>query len=300
MGTKAGLILDRMRKEFCISDTVIDHSHVEECMLEKIEQNFMNRRPQLEDIEDEIQKLFRNQKRQGELKRIHSYHSRIKESDHLIEKIIRKTSTVDKSGNKVNPGEYSQLDESNYYMLITDLIGVRILVRYRKDWRFVHDFLEKEFLKAKGGYLEKGQYLERYSKIGNNVMAEKPIAYKYVGDDTIFDGSKIHITAKDGYRSVHYLIRKNDYYVELQVRTLFQEAWGEVDHMARYPYKSEDPSLKMFSRVFSRVSGFADELGDEFFEAGNNMASIQPTINPPLKTTEKPVKRHSLFSKDSL
>jgi ppGpp synthetase/RelA/SpoT-type nucleotidyltranferase len=166
-------------------------------------------------------------------------------------------------------------------MLITDLIGVRILVRYRKDWEFVHDFLVKEFPKASGGYLQKGQYIDRYSKLSSHIMAEEPVAYMYIGDGTIFDGSKVRITAKEGYRSVHYLVYEKGYYVELQVRTLFQEAWGEVDHDARYPYKTDDPSLKMFSKVFSRVSGFADELGDEFFEAGNTPNPVVPMVQQP-------------------
>lgn len=44
---------------------------------------------------------------------------------------------------------------------------------------------------------------------------------------------EIEIHATKAYRSVHYLIRDEKIYscVEVQVRTLFEKAWGEIDHV---------------------------------------------------------------------
>ena len=73
------------------------------------------------------------------------------------------------------------------------------------------------------------------------------------------------IKIKDvGYRSIHYPVTfeigKEKFFVEVQVRTLFEEAWGEVDHHVRYPYLQDNPRLKGYFKLCATVSGFADEL----------------------------------------
>jgi putative GTP pyrophosphokinase len=41
---------------------------------------------------------------------------------------------------------------------------------------------------------------------------------------------------------VHYVVRtqakKQRYFVEIQLRTLFEEGWSEIDHAVRYPEES--------------------------------------------------------------
>lgn len=40
------------------------------------------------------------------------------------------------------------------------------------------------------------------------------------------------------YRSIHYIIEtkpaKKTYFAEIQVRTIFEEGWSEIDHTVRY------------------------------------------------------------------
>lgn len=60
------------------------------------------------------------------------------------------------------------------------------------------------------------------------------------------DGSRKLKTSSPNYlaecimrlQSVHYLIRDKEsgLCIEVQVRTLFEEAWSEIDHKLRYPY----------------------------------------------------------------
>jgi len=47
---------------------------------------------------------------------------------------------------------------------------------------------------------------------------------------------------------------------EIQVRTLFEEAWSEIDHTVRYPYFSDDEILKTYSLMLNRLAGSADEI----------------------------------------
>lgn len=68
-----------------------------------------------------------------------------------------------------------------------------------------------------------------------------------------------------GYRSIHYLVRsqpaKQEYIAEIQVRTIFEEGWSEIDHQIRYPYDIENSILGQFLVMFNRLAGSADEMG---------------------------------------
>ena len=74
------------------------------------------------------------------------------------------------------------------------------------------------------------------------------------------------IVRDHGYRSVHYLIgvsvtKKDEILVEIQVRTVFEEAWSEIDHLMRYPYDVDNPVITEYLAIFNRIVGSADEMG---------------------------------------
>jgi hypothetical protein len=48
---------------------------------------------------------------------------------------------------------------------------------------------------------------------------------------------------------------------ELQVRTVFEEGWSEIDHQVRYPVVTNAPLLEQFVTIFNRLAGTADEMG---------------------------------------
>ena len=48
---------------------------------------------------------------------------------------------------------------------------------------------------------------------------------------------------------------------EVQVRTIFEEGWSEIDHNIRYPNHSDDKIISQFLVVFNRLAGSADEMG---------------------------------------
>ncbi|MDH4033054.1 MAG: hypothetical protein OEV80_04560, partial [candidate division Zixibacteria bacterium] len=70
--------------------------------------------------------------------------------------------------------------------------------------------------------------------------------------------------AEHGYRSVHYLVNqpmgKSNYQVEIQVRTLFEEAWAECDHAIRYPELADHDLLSEFMGKMALFAGLSDEL----------------------------------------
>ena len=48
---------------------------------------------------------------------------------------------------------------------------------------------------------------------------------------------------------------------EIQVRTIFEEGWSEIDHKVRYPNFSENELIGYFLEIFNRMAGSADDMG---------------------------------------
>ena len=196
--------------------------------------------------------------------RLHSYSGRVKDPYHLIEKIIRKRNNKN--------SKYADMRVDDYYKYITDLIGCRILLVYKRDWKNVHEYLMKVFSNDPAMYVDEFNYVEGYLKAGNSnfkpYIAEKPVVYIRAGDEeSLYSGvENIEINKRGYYRSAHYIVRYKEYYVEIQVRSLFEEAWGEVDHDILYPLHKDDEELVAFSSLLNRVSGVGDEMSSFFRE----------------------------------
>ncbi len=66
---------------------------------------------------------------------VHSVRWRIKNTAHLLNKIIRKLTEDELSG------KYKEINPGNYKTIITDLIGVRAIYLFKSDWKEVHEHI---------------------------------------------------------------------------------------------------------------------------------------------------------------
>ncbi|EKQ53293.1 MULTISPECIES: RelA/SpoT domain-containing protein [unclassified Clostridium] len=170
-------------------------------------------------------------------KMVHSVKSRIKEPNRLIEKIIRKTE--DRKNKYGNDFEFTV---SNYKNEINDLIGIRVIHIFKDQWQEIHDFIVKTW---------------KVIEITANVRD---------GDNIdVFDDPNIEVRSKaSGYRSVHYLVEfyptNEKVIAEIQVRTIFEEGYGEIDHRLRYSHSEIPEILQSNLLLFNRIVGSADEM----------------------------------------
>jgi putative GTP pyrophosphokinase len=172
---------------------------------------------------------------------VHSVRWRIKSTEHLLEKIIRKRASATPSA------KYQKISVDNYFEVVTDLVGVRALHLFKEDCFLVDRALKQTW-----------------------TPSETPKAYVRAGDlgdlNTRFTESGFEVEVHPaGYRSVHYVLGTRPMsrmvYVEVQVRTIFEEGWSEIDHRIRYPNFFSDPQVDYFLTIFNRLSGSADEMG---------------------------------------
>lgn len=168
--------------------------------------------------------------------RVHSVRWRVKDEQHLMEKIVRK-----RAANEV---KYEEVSVHNYHEIVTDLVGVRALHLFKDDFLIIDQSIRQNW----------------------NIL-ETPILYTREGDreQDVADVAFEERRHPQGYRSVHYILAtqplKRQISIEVQVRTIFEEGWSEIDHHIRYPNFSEEKLVEFFLQTFNRIAGSADEMG---------------------------------------
>ncbi|MYM88554.1 hypothetical protein GTP91_15390 [Rugamonas sp. FT82W] len=170
---------------------------------------------------------------------VHSVRWRVKDSYHLMAKIVRKR--AEKSP------KYMGISVGNYFEIVDDLLGLRALHLLKDDCFQIDREVRAIF-----------------------PLKETPIAYIREGDNPELTTryKEIGLTVKrhkDNYRSIHYILTTMPTLrvinAELQVRTIFEEGWSEIDHKVRYPNFPNNQQLRGMLILLNGMAGQADETG---------------------------------------
>jgi putative GTP pyrophosphokinase len=171
---------------------------------------------------------------------IHSIKNRLKDPAHLKDKLERKWS------------EQDPITPENFFNRITDLAGIRILHLYHDQFPTIHS-----------------KIIERVDQ-RDWWLVEAPKAYTWDPESVMFYrdlGLECH-QKESFYTSIHYLIRPREdspITCEIQVRTLFEEIWGEIDHTINYPHPVDSVACKEQIRVLSKLVSTGTRLADSIF-----------------------------------
>lgn len=179
----------------------------------------------------------------GPLPIIHSVKKRIKDREHLREKIERKSSIERIINHKSLSNE------------ITDLSGVRVLHIHQDQMTLIHN-----------------EIMNKVNVKNDWHLHEKPRAYTWDHESNeFFKALGLDVALKpSSYTSVHYVVRpkpSSNICCEIQVRTLFEEVWGEVDHVLNYPNETLIIACKEQLRVLAKVVGAGTRLVDSIFRS---------------------------------
>lgn len=150
-----------------------------------------------------------------------------------IHAIISRAKEIESFVKKMDNPKYTDFEQ------ITDLAGIRIIAYVESD-------------------------LNKISKVIEN--------YFEIDQDNSMDKTESLGTDKVGYRSIHYVGKLpadrvklpeykkfNDLFFEIQVRTILQHSWAEIEHDKNYKFSGELPShLKRRFKVLAGVLELAD------------------------------------------
>jgi putative GTP pyrophosphokinase len=148
--------------------------------------------------------------------------------------------------------------------VITDLVGLRALHLFKDDCLAIDESLRRTW-----------------------TTLEPPIAYVRAGDaDEMVKKLQQHgFETKShpaGYRSIHYVLAsqplQRQITVEVQVRTIFEEGWSEIDHRVRYPNFSDNELVDYFLTIFNRMAGSADEMGGFVGDLASTLRGFQRKV----------------------
>ncbi len=174
---------------------------------------------------------------------IHSVRARTKSVESLAEKVRR-------------PGkDYDSLSE------IKDLTAVRIVTYFADEID------------------EVGGVLENYLDIDPRHSIDKRKSFDYQE----FGYSSLHKVArfKLDERPASMQDELSDLFFEIQIRTILQHAWAEIEHDLGYKYKEEIPDS--INRRFARLSALLEVADDEFISLRDDLEKYEDKIQQQIK-----------------
>ena len=194
---------------------------------------------------------------------VHSVKARLKNPEHLRAKIQKKSNVE------------NLIDGNNLGHKITDLAGVRVLHLHQEQLARIHE-----------------EILRKIKDRGDWVLHEPPRAYTWDPERRDFYqgiGFEVHLKPSS-YTSVHYTVRPrpdSPLCCEIQVRTLFEEIWGEVDHALNYPDPTDSVACREQLLVLGKVVGAGSRLVDSIYRtvAAEPVTAVEQT-EPPEEVTD--------------
>ena len=185
---------------------------------------------------------------------VHSLKWRTKDPLSLEDKIFRKMEEAKETKKRF------AITKENLFMKVNDLAGLRIL-HLNTDQLLPISIALRELFQE-----------EAYR------LFEKPSARTWDDESRgLFKDMGFKIVSRDKpsfYTSIHYVIKPNkkrDYTCEIQVRTLMEEVWGEVDHRINYPHETRFLACKEQIAALARATSTASRLVDSIFRTHRNL-----------------------------
>lgn len=179
---------------------------------------------------------------------VHSVKSRMKDDSHLREKLVRKWE------------EGGPITTDTLFKRINDLAGVRVLHLHTEQFAAIHRVIMQ--------HIQQGFWC----------LVEPPVAYSWDPEATAaLQTLQINAVTRDSYyTSIHYIVKPHtstDLCCEIQVRTLFEEAWGEIDHALNYPARTSNISCAEQLKVLAKLASTGTRLADSIFKSQHSHRS---------------------------
>lgn len=174
----------------------------------------------------------------------HQIQFRVKLKDSLAKKLIRKNY------------KYSSLTE------ITDIIGFRIVTYFEDDIDTIENIISTEFDIDKKNSVDK-----------RNLEVDK-FGYRSAHFVASLNKDRLRLTEYEKYKGLKF---------EIQIRSILQHSWAEIEHDIGYKGASEIP--KTAKRTFYRVAALLEQADIEFTKLRKEISDYEDIVEQ--KITDK-------------
>jgi ppGpp synthetase/RelA/SpoT-type nucleotidyltranferase/tetratricopeptide (TPR) repeat protein len=157
----------------------------------------------------------------------------------------RRVKSIDSVYLKTKRDKVNCLDE------IKDYAGYRILSLFEQDILDIHRCIIDDLKKSGFDLIEFRTF--NWRKDDPLIISMKEII------TSACDGANISHKEKE-YKSIHYLFKYDSYYVEIQLRTLLQDVWAELEHAIAYKQLNVHPHIKKSFSLLCRDLQNNDDL----------------------------------------
>ena len=170
--------------------------------------------------------------------RIHSVSHRVKEENSLVRKL-------NKPGSK-----YRKVND------IKDLLGLRIITYFPDDVDRVGRVIEQQFDVDSSNSIDRRATLDpdRFGYLSLHYVAA-------------FSADRLRLPEYSRFSSINF---------EIQVRSILQHAWAEIEH--DLGYKTESSIPRAVRRRFSRLAGLLEVADSEFLAIRNELIAYQNAV----------------------
>ncbi|MCK0913915.1 RelA/SpoT domain-containing protein [Acinetobacter pittii] len=192
-------------------------------------------------------------------KNINSVRWRTKDPIHLLTKIVRKRKEAIEKDN--NSSKYLSINVNNYKEVITDLLGLRAIYLFKFQWKLVDSYICNNFK------IIPDEIITIYHAPEDDLAFYYEDGYEKKLGEVNLKYSRVKRDSK--YRSTHYIAETNfphNFKLEIQIRSILDEAWGEIDHYIRYPNHQDDEELKRQMTVLNGAINGCEELSTTYIE----------------------------------
>lgn len=179
----------------------------------------------------------------------HHISGRTKEHESLNKKIDKKQ------------GKYSSLDD------ITDLVGIRIISYLESDVDVIAKLISKEFI------------IDPKNSIDKRELNIDQFGYKSLHLVVNLNNSRAGLTEYKDYKSLK---------CEIQIRSILQHAWAEIEHDLGYKGNSAIPD--QYKRNFNRLAALLETADIEFDRLKRELTEYESEVGNLIKTAPQNVK----------
>lgn len=166
----------------------------------------------------------------------HQINSRVKTEDSLTKKILKKD-------------KYKSLNE------ITDIIGFRIITYLESDVDKVEELIRKEF------------QIDLANSIDKRQQTANEFGYRSLHLVSQLDDSRLKLTEYKKYSEIKF---------EIQIRSILQHAWAEIEHDLGYKSKSSLPNNT--KRSFNRLAALLESADIEFDRLKKDLTGYKESV----------------------